>query len=336
MKVTMKDIAKEADVSITTVSLVLNHKPGRVSNEKRQEILDIAKAMNYVPNLSAKQLVTQKSNSIGIVVPDLENYFFATLVTNIQNSMRDKDIFVMIAATGDKVDQDLKGIELLVSRGVDLIVLAVSNEAANQPDRYLQKFSETNTPIIMVDRIIDEYDGTKIQYNDAIGMYKLTNHVLSKQHTKIAYIKGDRYMLRNAGRTEGFVRAMQDQGINVSNDQIYEGNFSYESGYELFDTIYNQHHYTAIIAANDMMAYGLLKRANERNIKIPDDISITGYDNVIFSEMLTPSLTTVNQNMVELNDELIRLIMIQLDNPHHTETIILNPELVIRNSVKKQ
>ncbi|NLC42506.1 MAG: LacI family transcriptional regulator [Erysipelothrix sp.] len=335
MKITMKDIAKQANVSIATVSLVLNHKPGRVSDEMREKILRLAKEMNYVPNQMAKQLVTQKSNAIGIIVPDLENYFFASLVSRLQNEMRKRNIFVLIVTSGDEIEEDIKGIDLLISRGVDLLILTVSNHAHNNTQRYLQKLQHLPVPAIMVDRIIEEYQGPKIQFNDFDGMIKLTNYVISQNHKKIAFINGDRKMARTAGRTQGFLSAMKDANLNVSQDDIYDGNYSYESGYDFFDEIYDQNRYTSIIAANDMMAYGLMKRAFERELHIPEDISICGYDNVKFSEMLNPTLTTVNQNLDDLIKEILILIEKLLKDRHYTESIVLDTELMVRNSVKK-
>lgn len=335
MKTTLKDIAREAKVSITTVSLVLNHKPGRVSDEMREQILKIAQDLNYVPNHTAKQLVTKKSNAIGIVVPDLENYFFASLVSRLQSEMRSRNNFVLIATSGDEIEEDLKGIDLLVSRGIDLLIVAISNHAHNEAERYVEKLGKLPIPVIMVDRIIEEYLGPKIQYNDFDGMMKLTNYVLSQNHQKIAFINGDRNMARTAGRTQGFLSAMKAAKLTVSPGDIFEGNYAYEDGYAFFDQIYDQHKYTSIIAANDMMAYGLMKRAFERHLEIPKDISICGYDNVIFSEMLNPTLTTVNQNMNGLIQEILRLIEILQENHLYTENVVLDTELIVRKSVKK-
>ena len=335
MKVTLKDIALEANVSITTVSHVINNKPGRVSDAMREKIMSIAKEKKYVPNYTAKQLVTRKSNAIGIIVPDLENYFFASMVSRFQSAMRDQGYFVLVVTSDDDVENDINGIELLVSRGVELLLVAVSNNAHNHVDTYLSEFKSLSIPTIMLDRIIDQYEGPKIRFNDLDGMTALTNYVVSQNHTNIAFVTGDQNKFRTASRAQGFLQSMTSHNLVVHESDIYDGNYSYESGYELFDKIYDQMKYTAIIAANDMMAYGLMKRAFEKGLNIPEDISITGYDNVKFSEMLNPTLTTVHQNMDLMISESLRLIKILLKDKSYNENVILDTQLIHRNSVKR-
>ncbi|MBO1265108.1 LacI family DNA-binding transcriptional regulator [Proteiniclasticum sp. SCR006] len=333
MKITMKDIAEEAKVSIATVSHVLNNKPGRVSDAMREKIKKIAREKKYVTNHTARQLATNKSNTIGIIVPDLENYFFASMVSRLQAKMRERGYFVLVVTSNDEIRNDLEGIRLLVSRGIDLLAISVSNAAQNHPEEYLSMLEDLSVPAIMIDRIIKEFKGSKIRFDDFSGMNKLTEYVIDNHHRKIAFLNGDMNMARTAGRIQGFLASMEAHGCAVDQKDIYDGDYSFESGYALFDAIYDQHTYTAIIAANDMMAYGLMNRAIERGLTLPDDISISGYDNVIFSEMLNPSLTTVNQDMNSLMDEVLRVIDLSLKDPHYSENIIIDTQLIKRNSV---
>lgn len=334
MKITMKDIAEEAKVSIATVSHVLNNKPGRVSDAMREKIKKIAREKKYVTNHTARQLATNKSNTIGIIVPDLENYFFASMVSRLQAKMRERGYFVLVVTSNDEISNDLEGIRLLVSRGIDLLAISVSNAAQNHPEEYLSMLEDLSVPAIMIDRIIKEFKGSKIRFDDFSGMNKLTEYIIDNHHRKIAFLNGDMNMARTAGRIQGFLASMEAHGCAVDQKKdIYDGDYSFESGYALFDAIYDQHIYTAIIAANDMMAYGLMNRAIERGLTLPDDISISGYDNVIFSEMLNPSLTTVNQDMNSLMDEVLRIIDLSLKDPHYSENIVIDTQLIIRNSV---
>ena len=333
MKITMKDIAEEAKVSIATVSHVLNNKPGRVSDAMREKIKKIAKEKKYVTNHTARQLATNKSNTIGILVPDLENYFFASMVSRLQTKMRERGYFVLVVTSDDEVRNDLEGIRLLVSRGIDLLAISVSNAAQNHKEDYLSMLEDLSVPTVMIDRIIKEFKGSKIRFDDFSGMNKLTEYVIDNHHRRIAFLNGDMNMARTAGRVQGFLAAMEEHGCAVDQKDLYDGDYSFQSGYDLFDAIYDQHIYTAIIAANDMMAYGLMNRAIERGLTLPEDISISGYDNVIFSEMLNPSLTTVNQDMNSLMDEVLRVMDLSLKDPHYSENIVIDTQLVIRNSV---
>lgn len=335
MKITMKDIAEEAKVSIATVSHVLNDKPGRVSDAMRKKIIAIANEKKYVPNYTAKQLATNRSNAIGIIVPDLENYFFASLVSRLQSEMRKRGYFLLVVTSDDETKNDLEGMKLLVSRGIDLLVLAVSNEAHHSSKEYLAAIKDMPVPVIMIDRIIDEYAGPKIRFNDFSGMNKLTDYVILNHHKKIAFLNGDMNMARTAGRIKGFLSSMDDHGLHVDQKDIYDGDYSFDSGYDLFDEIYDQGIYTTIIAANDMMAYGLMKRALERGLSLPDDLSITGYDDVQFSEMLNPTLTTVNQDMSKLVHETLRITDILLKDKSYAENIVIDTQLIIRNSVRQ-
>ena len=332
--VTLKDVAKKANVSVATVSNVLNNKKGRVSEETRAQIIKLANEMGYVTNLSARQLVTQKSNTIGIVVPSLSNYFFSSVVTRIQSALHEKNYILLMTISNDSVENDLKGIQYLISRGVEAIVMAASNHARKEEARYIEAFDKVGGPIIMVDRVLGNFEGPKIRFDDQNGMYDLTSYVINQGHRKIAFVDGDYSTVRIHGRLHGFKKAMEAHNVEVDESLIFPGDYSFETGYKIAPDVLNSKP-SAVMLANDMMAYGFIKYLIETNQSHEFPVSITGYDDVVFSQMTHPTLTTVSQNIDAMVNEVLKMLERVLEGDVPNEDVIIPTQVIIRESVKK-
>ena len=297
--------------------------------------MEIAKELNYVPNHSARQLVNKQSNTIGLIVPDLENMFFSSFVKKFQEIFLKEDYFVLVANSNDNYKNDLKLINMLISKGVDALVIAPSIDASMNEDEYLKHLDGVFLPYIVIDRVFDNLKGNSVMFDNELGMYMATKSVINHNHKNIAFINGD--TIRTGGKTrfEGFKRAMDEAGLALPKQGVFKGSYTFESGYNLAkEIIEDPNNYTAVVASNDLNAYGFMKKANELGLRIPEDISIVGYDNLIFSSMLNVPLTSVHQNIDEFVKETTKLLGKVMKNDKSSGKVVLKPKLVERKSVK--
>ncbi len=333
MKVTIKDIAKEANVSITTVSLVLNNKKCRVSQETKDRIFYLANKYNYVVNLNARNLVKQKTSTIGLLIPDIENIFFSSLVKQIEYVCRENNYSLVIVNSDEKIENDKNLINLLVSRGVDGLLLVLSNDSLND-ESISNLINNLPIPYVMIDRYIPEANSNKVYFDNVLGASRIVNHLIKNGHKKIGCLTSPTYSVNGSHRVKGYLNAMEENSLEVKDDYIFQGNFQFESGYEAGEYFKNTD-VTAIFSCNGMMTLGICKYFNDNHILIPDDISIVTYDNVLNRYMIGTSITAMEQNTSLLAENSCDILFKQIDDKAiNNKTIILTPKLIINDSVK--
>lgn len=329
MKITIKDIARMANVSITTVSLVLNNKPSRISEIKKREIKDIALKHNYSPNISARSLVTKSSKTIGLIIPDLENSFFASLAKSIEKESKLHDYVIIFANTDDQYQNDLSLIQKFQNLGVDGLLIAVSREAYNNQEILKKSLLNLNIPFVMLDRTFPDFDVNSIYFDNQLGGYLQTKHALSLGHTKIACLSTRNVSNNGYHRFIGYKKALNEAGIEVLEDYVFDGEYKYESGLLASNTILKNKEITAVITANDLMAYGFIQGIKNTSENINKDILVVGYDNLKFNEMLGYKLVSVDQDVGELGKQAFKLLYENIKEKSDPKTIVLKPKLNI-------
>ncbi len=335
MKVTIKDIAKEANVSITTVSLVLNRKKCRVSQETKDKIFSLAKKYNYVVNLNARNLVKQKTSTIGLLIPDIENVFFSSLVKRIEYVCRQNNYSLVIVNSDEKQENDENLINLLVSRGVDGLLLVVSNESLSDDSSMTSLIKNLPVPYVLIDRYFRDINSNKVYFDNNRGAHEIVNLLVENGHKKIGCIASPTYSVNGSHRVKGYVDAMREHSLEIKEEYIFQGNFQFESGYEA-GKHFKDTDVTAIFSCNGMMTLGLCKYFNDNNIAIPDDISVVTYDNILNHYMIGTSITAIEQDIPTLAENACNVLFKQIDDKSiENKTVILTPELIINNSVKK-
>lgn len=332
-KVTIKDIARMADVSPTTVSLVLNHKKTRVSDITKKTIFDIAEKYNYTPNMNARGLVSNKTNTVGLIIPDIENPFFSSLAKSLEIELKKEDYSLILINTDDLFDNDYNAISLLNNRGVDAFILALSYESYQKLEEIKILLSNLGKPYVLIDRYFDNIKANQVSSNNEVGQYMAIKFLLDQGIKRIGYIAAPKNSLNGKARLRGYKKALKEAGVPIDDKLIKFGNFRFESGYDLTGEIV-EHGVEAIATANDMMAYGILMKLNQLNLKVPEDISVVGYDDLFYSSIDTISLTTVKQDHHLLGKEAVRLLMNAIKDITRIEEVVLKPELIIRKSVK--
>lgn len=337
MRVTLKDIAKETNLSVSTVSLVLNKKACRVSENTRRIVLETAKRMNYHPNQLAVGLVKQQTKTVGLIIPDISNHFFSNLALGIDEEMVKNERNIMLINTNDHPERDLKSIEVLTSRGVDAIILSTaSNIEESLLDSYKKLINNSPIPIITVDRCNPVFNCSALKLNNKKGAYHAVNHLLSLGHRNIACITGPVNSNSSQERLEGYEWAFKDAKLPLPEHYIFHGDYSRHSGNELTEKIIKETDATAIFAFNDLMALGAYHCLSRAGLSVPDDMSIVGFDNIDFSDMLEVPLTTVNQPVYEIGRAAAKRALSEIAHPDEgKQTINFEPTLIVRKSTKK-
>ncbi len=328
MKPTIKDVAKKAGVSMMTVSRVINNK-GFTSVETRKKILEAIEEIDYKPNILARSLVTKESRFITIVIPDISNPFFAEMVKEAEDIARKNKYIILLGDTEGRKEIEKEYSEAAINRMSDGIILI----APRMEDKLIIKIND-RVPLVLVDRPIAGKDIAQINSDDFSGAVLAVEHLIGLNHKRIGFLSGTRDIPAGLQREEGYIKTLKKNNIDIQSKLIVEGDWTFKSGRDALDRfISNDQASTAIFASNDLMALGLIQRAQEMNIKIPEDLSIIGFDDISMAVLVNPSLTTVRQPRLEMGKVAIELLINKLQKKSDIKNnILLKNKLIIRNS----
>lgn len=333
MRVRIKDIAEKTGLSVSTVSLVLSKKEHRIPVETCKRVIDVAKELHYRPNQMAASLVTQRTKTIGLIIPDITNMFFAEIAKSAENECQKAGYSIILCNTNDNPQSDIDYVNMLVGRGVDGILFAMAvNATVNKAEECFAISHQYEKPIILVDRVVPGLNTVCVLSDNEMGGYVATRHLLELGHKKIGCITGPMGAQSSKQRLFGYIRALQEYGVAFDTNYIKEGNYHTQSGFQLSKELFELD-VTAIFACNDMMAYGVYKQAAFNGKKIPEDLSIVGFDDLQFSELMEVPLTSVSQPAIEMGQSAVKRMIKWIDHPdQQPENITFKSELIIRKS----
>ncbi|NLJ83782.1 MAG: LacI family transcriptional regulator [Halanaerobiaceae bacterium] len=331
MRVTIKDIAREAGVSVTTVSRVLNNKAD-VSDKTREKVLKIIDRLNYNPNSIARGLVMNKTYTIGLIVPDISNAFFAEIAKAIEDELREYGYSVIFCNTDNDKDREKESIDLLRSKQVDGLIGAFSHDSKDE----VLALGKAGLPIVQIDRLVDDSQIPSVIIDNILSGYEATEYLIKKGHRRIAHITGALDTNTGIRRAEGYRKALQEYGIEIDEELVMEGDFSQESGYLAMKEILERNKdLTAVFAGNDMMALGAYRAIYAAGLKIPEDISIIGHDDFTLASLVSPALTTMQQPIYKIGKVAASLLIDIIKGKKNKEgLIVVNTSLIERSSVK--
>ncbi len=335
-RISIKDVAREAGVSITTVSYVLNDRPGEtISPETSARVWEAAKRLNYVPNLSARSLSSRRSNLIGVVIPQTEpgrefmftNPFYGELLSAIEYEARVNGYHLLLSGTG--VDQDYTHIAR--TRDVDGIVLI-----GTYPTENLEALKQMDVPVVLIDSYVNDEAFHMIGIEDKGGARLAVDYLIDKGHRRIAFVTGSlREYGVNSKRFEGYEEALRSRGIPIDPDIVFSGTIDFDYGCQAAELITTQNSVTAAFVTADVLGMGLIKGMNSLGRRIPHDLSIVSFDDVYLAQMSDPSLTTVHQDIGEKGRKAVAMIIeSKEENPRVRKELILPISLTKRDSVR--
>ncbi len=330
MTVTIKDIAKLANVSHTTVSRALNNSPF-INEETKNRIVEIANQLNYVPNYNAKSLVLNKSYNIALFFSSISNgtspSFFYEIVEGANSVI--KESYNLVVRGID----DYNNFAEINKRRFDGIILVSQSESDNL---FIYDVIRKEIPLVVINRDIPEDYIVNILSNDEKGAYDAIEYLIKNGHSDIAIVEGKKNFKSTIYRKEGYIRALLDNNIQLKNEYMVQGQYDIESGYSCMKNLLALDKVpTAVFCSNDDMAVGAMKAVIEKGLKVPEDISIIGFDDSVVCDYVTPSLTTVKKHSRELSVKGTDKLLTIIENKDASEKkIYIETELIVRESVK--
>ncbi|HCE2176675.1 TPA: substrate-binding domain-containing protein [Vibrio parahaemolyticus] len=330
---TMKDIAKLAGVSTSTVSHVIN-KTRFVSEEISERVNNAAKELNYyAPSALARSLKVNRTKTIGMLVTTSTNPFFGEVVKGVERSCYHKGYSLILCNTEGDNERMRQSINTLLQKRVDGLILMCSSLEGERIDVF-ERYPDI--PVVVMDWGPMLFTSDKIQDNSLRGGYLAAKYLIDCGHTEIGCITGPLIKHQAQMRYEGYKRAMNEAGLEFNANWIIESDFECEGGYQAFKKMAERGTLpSSIFVSNDMMAMGVINAANELGIKVPDDLSIIGYDDIHIAKFMSPSLTTIHQPKYRLGQAAVETLVRRLDDKSNEAQVVqLEPTLVVRNSVK--
>ncbi|GGA38655.1 LacI family DNA-binding transcriptional regulator [Psychrobacillus lasiicapitis] len=329
-KLTIKDIAREAGVSITTVSRVLNNKEDGMTQKTREKVLKVMEELNYQPNKLARGLVTKRSNMLGLIVPNITNPYFPELCRGAEDEANNRQYSLIICNSDDQSGKEENYIRLLKEQQVDGILLSSKDRLSKTSKNQLQN---GKIPYVLFDRGEDGTDYSGVFLDNEKGGYLAGKHLTDLGHFQIACMTGPREIQNSKQRLSGFQRALKEATVDLPASSILVGDFQMDTAYRVAKKFLRDNTVTAIFASNDLMACGIYQAAHEMGIQIPDQLSIVGFDDIPLVTALIPKLTTVRQNTYEMGRKAIDLLINKIEG-EISEGVIFEPTLIIRESTK--
>lgn len=329
---TLKDVAKEAGVGVTTVSRFLNSDPTLViGKDTKERIHQAVKKLNYVPNASARALKMGKTSTFGLVIPDFTNPVYSQIITGIETVLNQHGYHLIVVSQNNYGDK--KSYLKLVTEGrVDGLFVA----ATYLEDEEIKMLDTLNFPYVLINRHSDDAQNYVIA-DDTSASLKAVTHLIEQGHKRIVHLSGNLSTDTGARRLEGYKQALINNNIPIDESLIIETQFTEDSGYKAMNLLFEKDiDFTAVFAASIRVAFGSMVAIREKGYKIPDDISVVGFHDISLSNITYPPLTTIKISLEEMGERAAKLLL-DIISKKQTETKIMLPEheLIIRESVKR-
>ncbi|RKQ32510.1 LacI family DNA-binding transcriptional regulator [Oceanobacillus halophilus] len=324
---TINDVARKCGLSRSTVSRVINNHP-YVAKEKKEAVLKAMEELGYKPNSVAQQLRSNKTHAIAVLVPRITNPFYSRLIEKMETEASLLGYQIIICQTRYSKEREVDYLDMLRSRKVDGVILTSIQNDWKDIETYLQY-----GPIVMCNEFDDQATIPSIRVNQMDGSYLGTKHLIEQGHKKIAYCKGGTKSNIGKKRREGFNKALKEYNLSSVNDVVLTNAFSIEDGKRIFHELPED--ITAVFTGGDEVAVGIIFEARENRVKIPEQLAVIGFDNQVISELINPSITTINQPIEEVASKTMEVMIQKLesDKPSNIKEIYEFPvKLIVRQS----
>jgi LacI family transcriptional regulator len=338
LQVTIADIAEALGINPGTVSRALNNHPA-ISASTKEKVEQMARKLKYRRNQIASSLRSGQTKLIGVVVPSAAMNFFGTVVHGIEIVANEQNYGVIIVQSNENAQQEKQGIESLLNARVDGILISPSRQTTNFD--HLLQVKKSGMPIVMFDRVEPSLRIDAVSINDEEAAYLATRHLIEKGYQKLAHASGPSRIHIFNKRKKGFIKAVQEAGLELNKKWLVEGDLSVESGENIARNFLSQTiRPDAIFAAEDFTALGVLKVAREMGIQVPEDLGVIGFANENFGLHVTPSLSTIDQKTLEMGKIACNLVLKKIANgkpkTQQPENIILDATPIFRESTAKK
>ena len=337
-KVTLKQIAKELDVSISTVSKSLRDST-EISEDTRQKVQAFAKLYNYKPNNIALSLKNRKSKTICIIIPEIIHHFFATVISGVEHVANENGYNVIICLSDESFDKEVINMEMLANGSIDGFIMSLSKETQQKRDfHHITEVINQGMPVVMFDRVTNDILCDKVIIDDNLAAFNATKFLIDKGFKKIALLTTVDYVSVGKLRTEGYSKALKTNDIPIDENLIVKiediDNFEKQ-----IENLIQNNEIDAIFAVNEIFAVTAIKVANRFGKSVPNDISVIGFTDGIISKYSSPSISTIGQNGRKMGEKAAKMLLEKLeieeeDYEEQYKTEVIETELVERESTK--
>lgn len=336
--ITLKKIAEQLGLSISTVSKALKGYPD-VSQKTKDRVLNLVTELNYVPNSSAVSLRSQRTNTIGVIIPETVHDFFSCVIKGILEEADKKKYNVILVQSNEDYEIEKKQVDLLLNKGVDGILISLSNTTVRLD--HLEKIRDQGIPLILFDKIAKNIDCSKVKVDDRNAAYEAVSYLIEKGYKRIAHFRGGLVPQNSVDRFLGYKKALIDHNIEFDSSLVYicDNNSDFKDGYNNAEKMIQDHgdNVDAIFTVTDLLAIGAIDYLNANDIKIPERIALIGFSNWFMSSVITPSLSSVEQHGFEIGKKSTQIVLHEIDCknkgiPVEPQQIIIETKLIIRNS----
>ncbi len=336
-QVTIKDLAKELGISPSTVSRALKDHPD-ISMETKKAVTRLAEELNYQPNSIALSLRHRKTNTIGVIIPEIVHFFFSTVISGIEDIAYGAGYSVIISQSNESYEREVLDTQALFNNRVDGILMSISKETKDYA--HIESVHRRGVPIVFFDRKCDAFESSTVLVDDFQGGYQATRHLIEQGYSRIVHIAGPSNLDLTRERAQGYKKALEDSGLSYSENMIIKDEIStdLEHTKKLVTEFLNQSGTMpdAIFANNDITALGAMHAIKERGLKVPDDIGVVGFSNWQFTSMTEPTISTVSQPGFEMGQEAARLLIRDIEASEDEELPpvhkTFHTEMIVRGS----
>jgi len=326
MTVTIRDVSKKSGYSVATVSRVINDSD-LVTEDTKKKVGQVIKELGFVPNNTARGLSTRKSNTIGMIVPNISNPFFGELIKGAEEAAGEKGFNIIILNSSYNNKKTIKDIMILKSRNVDGIIMS----SADFDESIYNTLIDNNIPFVLTGPVSSKHKTNYVSVDNLEGAKKATDHLVKLGHKKIGYMSGDYASYLNKLRLQGYKEILKDNNIKIDEELIFKE--SVEKNINKYMKMETKDKPTAIFTFNDYMALEYMEKLEEKGIKIPEDVAVVGFDNIKMASYYSIGLTTVDNRQEEFGEKSFELLLdIIKGKTDETHQIITKPKLIIRKT----
>lgn len=330
---TIKDLAKALNLSASTVSRALRDHPD-ISALTKKRVISLAEKLDYHPNTIAQSLQTQKTKTIGVIVPEIKQPFFASVINGIEELAYAAGFTIIVCQSNETYEREVLYTRTLVSHRVAGLLVSLSQATHNMD--HFKLLQRRGMPIVFFDRVRSDIDASKVVVDDYNGAFAVVNHLISSGYTRIAHLAGPKNLSISEYRLEGYKNALAQGNLPYNEELVVCGGLDDTDGVVGFQKLLNLKILPdAVFAVNDPVATGAFVTIKEHGLKIPDDIALAGFSNTNISSLLDPPLTTVEQPSYEIGTTAAKLLLEQIDNNEENfvpKLEVLKTHLIVRGS----
>jgi DNA-binding LacI/PurR family transcriptional regulator len=331
--ITINDLAKRLQLSPSTVSRALRNHPD-ISQDTKDRVMAMAAHTNYQPNVIAQNLQNRRSNTIGVIVPEIRNTFFSSVISGIEEVTYQVGYTIMVCQSNETAAREIINTRALAANRVAGMLVSTSQETTNFD--HLTTVVRQGIPLVLFDRIVEDMPVCKVIVDDSAGAYAAVTHLLSRGRKRIAHLAGRSSLYVSRKRREGYEAALRDHGLPLRSEYIVSGGYHEEDGRAGAEQLFSQvEPPDAIFTINDPVAIGAFMYLREHGLRIPEDVALVGFSNNPITTLVQPPLTTVNQPAFDIGRTAASLLLRKMGDQadeQGIETVVLKTELVIRGS----